>query len=109
MAPTHDWLQSMFQVARGSVVDVSPLEDGFAERVLARLDRNPQAVPGALRGIPAWSPAPVFAALCLLALAWTLLAPQANLDLMGGMLGLFDMESLGQVLPENLLRPGMLS
>ena len=69
----------------------------------------PLAAPSALRFIPAWNPAPVFAALCLLVLAWALLAPQANFDLMGGMLGLFDMESLGQMMPVNLQHLGMLS
>jgi hypothetical protein len=109
MAPTHDWLQSLFHAARQAVVDVAPLEDGFADRVLARLGRERQVAPGMLGLMPAWNPVPVFAALCLLVLAWTLFAPQANLDLMGGALGLFDMESLGQVLPVNLQHLGMLS
>jgi len=110
MAPNHDdWLQSIFLAARQAVVDVAPLEDGFENRVLARLGREPKAAPSALRFIPAWNPAPVFAALCLLVLAWTLFAPQTNLDLMGGALGLFDMESLGQVLPVNLQHLGLLS
>jgi hypothetical protein len=109
MAPKHDWLQSIFLTARQVVIDVAPLEDGFENRVLARLGREPRVAPSVLGLIPAWNPAPVFAALCLLVLAWTLFAPQAHLDFMGGALGLFDMESLGQVLPVNLQHIGMLS
>jgi len=90
-------------------VDVAALEDGFEDRVLARLGRVPQTAPGILGFMPAWNPAPVFAALCLLVLAWTLLAPHANVDLMNGALGLFDMESLGQMLPVDLHTLGPLS
>ena len=39
MAPTHDRIQSIFQAARQAVVDVTALEDGFENRVLARLGR----------------------------------------------------------------------
>jgi hypothetical protein len=109
MAPQHDRLGSFFQTARRIGVDVSPLLDGFEDRVLAGLGRQRLAGTGVIASIPSWNPAPVFAALCLLVLAWTLITPEAHFDLLGSALSLFDMESLGQVLPSNLTVGGLLS